>query len=54
MNEKNGNEDGLSNGEKLRFYPVSEVDCGLNYAAIFSTYVPFQQLTKSLSSLHTS
>lgn len=54
MNEKNGSEDGLSNGYNLMFYPVNEVDCGINYVAIFSNYVPFPPLIKLLSSLHTS
>lgn len=37
MNKKNGREDGLSNGQKLMFYPVNEVACGIVIWIIFLT-----------------
>lgn len=39
MNEKSGSEDGLSNGWKLMFYPLNEVDCGISHVDSFSNYV---------------
>lgn len=49
MNKKNGSEDGLSNGQKLMFYPVNEVACGISHVDNISSFALFQQLTKLLS-----
>lgn len=52
MNIKNGNEDGLRNGQKLMFYPINEVGCGINYVHNFC--LSSISITKLLSYLHTS
>lgn len=54
MNKKNGSEDGLSNGQKIMFYPINEVACGISHVDNISNFCPISTITKLLSSLHTS